>query len=230
MTRMAKCASLLAALASLLAAGPGPKQPKVNPGPGEPDWVVILDTRYGLKMFDDLQNPVVTTAAEAPGLFRKAGPGPVRFSPVIALGLETATRGGWYEPGSDAAHPNKHDLWSYQFKNTAHDLETNEHLPPPLQAGSKTEFDPGDRPFGLCIANDGFQDGGVFTEPKAVAAVNARLAAQPYKTMIYRNRDKATGQVIPHSYLIGWEYSTNDDFQDVVTRVDNVELIPTAKP
>ncbi len=82
--------------------------------------------------------------------------------------------------------------------------------------------------MGFWIANDGFQDGGVFTEPKTVAAVNARLAAQPYKTMIYRNKDKATGQVVPHSYLIGWEYSTNDDFQDVVTRVDNVELIPVA--
>ncbi len=43
--------------------------------------------------------------------------------------------------------------------------------------------------------------------------------------MIYPNRDKSTGKAIPHSYLIGWEYSTNDDFQDVVTRVDNVDLI-----
>ncbi len=43
--------------------------------------------------------------------------------------------------------------------------------------------------------------------------------------MIYRLRDPATGQVVPHSYLIGWEYSTNDDFQDVVCRVDNVVLI-----
>jgi hypothetical protein len=30
---------------------------------------------------------------------------------------------------------------------------------------------------------------------------------------------------VPHSYLIGWEYSTNDDFQDVVCRIDNVELV-----
>jgi hypothetical protein len=44
--------------------------------------------------------------------------------------------------------------------------------------------------------------------------------------MIYPNRDPATGKTIPHSYIIGWEYSTNDDFQDVVCQVDNVELIP----
>jgi hypothetical protein len=37
------------------------KQPKVAPGPNEPDWVVVLDTQYGLKMFDDLLNPVRTT-------------------------------------------------------------------------------------------------------------------------------------------------------------------------
>ena len=37
------------------------KQPKVAPGPNEPDWVVILRDRYGLSMFDDLKNPVVTT-------------------------------------------------------------------------------------------------------------------------------------------------------------------------
>ena len=45
--------------------------------------------------------------------------------------------------------------------------------------------------------------------------------------MIYPYRDKATGKVVPHSYLIGWEYSTNDDFQDVVCRVDNVDLVLT---
>ncbi len=43
--------------------------------------------------------------------------------------------------------------------------------------------------------------------------------------MIYPNRDKTTDRLIPNSYLIGWEYSTNDDFQDVVCQVDNVVLL-----
>jgi hypothetical protein len=49
--------------------------------------------------------------------------------------------------------------------------------------------------------------------------------------MIYPNRDKGTGKIVPHSYVIGWEYSTNDDFQDVVCQVDNAILIenPTGK-
>ncbi len=181
-------------------------------------------------MFGDLLNPVRTTAAEAPGLFRKAGPGPVRFAPIIALGLETKTRGGWYTPpaGPDAP-PRKTELWTYVFRNTAEDLRTGRNLPPPLAEGSSTTFDPGEGAFGFWISNDQFGDGGVFTQPALVARINRRLAGQPYKAMIYPNRDKATGRTLPHSYLIGWEYSTNDDFQDVVCRVDNVVLIDEAK-
>jgi hypothetical protein len=204
-------------------------QPKVAPGPNEPDWAVVLKTRYGLSMFGDLANPVRTTALATPGLFKKAGPGPIRYSPEIALGLETTTRGGWYTAGSDPAHPAKHDLWSYTFKNTTADLETGKNLPPPLAAGSALEFDPAGASFGLWISNDGLKDGGAFTQPSVVAAVNARLAKQPYKAMIYPFRDKATGKTVPHSYLIGWEYSTNDDFQDVVCRVDNVDLLPVER-
>jgi hypothetical protein len=215
----------LAALALSTVNAQTPNQPKVAPGPNEPDWVVVLDTRYGLKMYADLLNPVKTTVEATPALFEKAGAGPVTYTPVIALGLETTNRGGWYAPRSDVAKPDKHELWSYTFKNTTADLELNKNLPPPLAAGSKTTFDPGDRPFGLWISNDGLKDGGVFSEPRVVAAVNARLAKQPYKLMIYPYRDKATGKTIPDSYLLGWEYSTNDDFQDVVCRVDNVRLV-----
>ncbi len=202
-----------------------PKQPKVAPGPNEPDWVVVLDRHYGLRMFDDLLNPVRTSAEATPGLFKKAGPGPVSYTPVIALGLETTNRGGWYEAGDDAKKPAKHDLWSYTFKNTTDDLETGKNLPPPLAPGSKTTFDPGAGPFGLWVANDGLKDGGVFSEPRVVAAVNERLAKQPYKLMIYPYKDKTTGKLVPNSYLLGWEYSTNDDFQDVVCRVDNMTLV-----
>ena len=201
------------------------KQPKVAPGPNEPDWSVVLDTKYGLSMFGDLLNPVKTTSEATPSLFKKAGPGQVAYTPVIALGLETVNRGGWYIPGAVASKPEKLELWSYKFKNTTEDLRSGKNLPPPLAAGSVTTFDPGDREFGLWVANDGLKDGGVFSEPKAVAAINARLARQPYKLMIYPNKDKATGKLIPNSYLLGWEYSTNDDFQDVVCQVDNVILL-----
>lgn len=200
-------------------------QPRVAPGPNEPDWVAVLEGRYGLEMFEDLLNPVESSVDETPGLFRKAGDGPVSYRPVIALGLETVNRGGYYLPGDQPDAPEKTELWSYQFKNTGRDLEADENLPPPLFEGSKVEFDPGDAAFGFWISNDGLDDGGVFTEPEVVRAVNDRLAGQPYKAMIYPYTDPETGEVVPNSYLIGWEYSTNDDFQDVVCRVDNVELI-----
>jgi hypothetical protein len=182
-------------------------------------------------MFGDLKNPLKTAAEATPGTFRKASPGPVKFTPVIALGLPSRTRGGWYaemRPGE--AVPKKRSLWTYSHKNTADDLRTGKNLPPPFEAGSVTTFDPGDDPFGLWISNDEFTDGGVFSQPGLVRKLNQRLAAQPYKAMIYPFRDKATGKVVPHSYLIGWEYSTNDDFQDVVCRVDNVELIGEQRP
>lgn len=201
-----------------------PRQPRVTNGPSEPDWVAILLAYYDLKMFEDLSNPVMTTVDDTPGLFRKAGAGAVRYTPVFALGLETLNRGGWYQPDGEAVG-RKEELWSYQFRNTAKDLEEETDLPPPLKPGSKVEFDPGDKPFGLWVANDGLMDGGVFTQPQLVRAINARLAKQPYKAMIYPNKDRASGKLIPNSYLIGWEYSTNDDFQDVVCQVDNVVLI-----
>jgi hypothetical protein len=218
--------AIAAAGPALVCLGQTPNQPKVAPGPNEPDWSAILRDHYGLSMFGDLRNPVRTTPDRAAGLFRKAGAGPVRYTPVIALGLETRNRGGWYTvAGTPDALPKKLELWNYTFKNTADDLRTGRNLPPALAEGSSTSFDPGEGPFGLWVSNDGLKDGGVFTQPSLVARVNGRLARQPYKAMIYPNREKATGRLIPHSYLIGWEYSTNDDFQDVVCQVDNVVLV-----
>lgn len=209
------------------ASAQSPVQPKVAPGPNEPDWAVVLRDRYGLSMFGDLLNPARERPAEVRALFRRAADGPVTYKPVIALGLETRNRGGWYRPAKEGV-PTKIETWTYTFKNTTQDLASGDNLPPPLEEGAKVAFDPGDSPFGLWVSNDGLDDGGVFSEPTAVALVNKRLASQPYKAMIYPHRDKATGQIVPNSYIIGWEYSTNDDFQDVVCQVDNVILLDSA--
>jgi hypothetical protein len=233
MKRVQAIAAVLAlapALAVCLSAQTA-KQPKVTKAPNEPDWDVVLRERFGLSMYGDLKNPVTSTALEAAGLFRKAGNGPVTFAPLIALGLETRTRGGWYkEPRSADTAPEKASLWSYIFKNTADDLRSGKNLPPPLERGAKTEFDPGDGSFGVWVSNDGLDDGGVFSQPALVARLNRRLAKQPYKAMIYQRRDRSTGRIVPHSYVIGWEYSTNDDFQDVVCQIDNVELVEAPRP
>jgi hypothetical protein len=200
-------------------------QPKVKPGPNEPDWVVLLNDRWGLEMFKDLANPVVSDSLSVPGLFQKAGEGPVTYKPTIALGLETTNRGGYYRPTQSGTEPARVTTWVYTFKNTTADIREDKNLPPPLHEGAKLEFDPGAEPFGVWVSNDGLKDGGVFSQPSLVKAVNARLASQPYKAMIYPLKDKKTGKVVPNAYLIGWEYSTNDDFQDVVCEIHNVKLI-----
>lgn len=202
----------------------GADQPRVQPGPSEPDWLVILDRVYGLRMLGDLKNPVTKDVLEVPGRFRKAGPGPVRYVPEIALGLEVTIRGGYYHAREAAEAVEPIEIWSYQHKSTSRDLEDGAPLAPPLKEGSVVEFDPGDGEFGLYVGNDAFRDQ-VFSEPAVVRVRNARLAAQPYKAMIYPYRDPATGRLVANSYLIGWEYSTNDDFQDVVCRVENVVLV-----
>ena len=134
-------------------------------------------------------------------------------------------RGGWYRPGPDASHPARQDLWSYRFKHKTEDFAGGSFLPPKLLEGSRTAFDPGDDAFGLWVSNDGLAESDAYSEPKVVAALNKRLAKQPYKAMIYPFKDKATGKLVPHSYLIGWEYSTNDDFQDIVCIIDNVKMV-----
>lgn len=204
------------------------QQPIVQPGPQEPDLLVLLDRLYGLDMESDLANPARTNPLSAPGLFRKAGPGPVRYTPEIALGLEVTIRGGFYTNTADSGLPKKTELWSYRHKSTSQDIESNTSLAPKLLEGSAVSFDPGDEAFGLFVSNDQFQDT-VFTQPAAVRVGNKRLAAQPYKAMIYPYHDPKTRSRVPNSFLICWEYSTNDDFQDVVCRVDNVVLVESTR-
>jgi sugar lactone lactonase YvrE len=145
--------------------------------------------------------------------------------------VETPTHGGWYPSGPGAGELPKDvaklkiELWSYAYKQPAAQIDSDVPTPPPLASGDVT-FDPGVAPFGLWVSNDTFKDGGVFTQPALVAKVNARLRAQPYKAMIYPNYDAKKHRAIANSYLVCWEYSTNDDFQDAITRIDNVRLLP----
>ncbi len=210
------------------------RQPKVAPGSGEPNWADLLKEQWGLDMDRDLRNPLVDGVAPA-ALFKRADKSkPVTFKPVIALGMETTTHGGWYPAGPRAGDLHAsgwpvHEVWLYAYKQPEGERKTGRYTPPPLASGSVT-LDPGEGPFALWVNNDHFDDTGVSTQPRLVAESNPRLKAQPYKAMIYPNRDPKTKRLIPDSYIIGWEYSTNDDFQDVVTRIDNVELLPADPP
>lgn len=210
-----------------LAAGPKFVQPKVNPGPKEPNWVDVLKQQWGLDMDRDLRNPLIEGATPA-CQFKKAGKGPVTFTPIIALGMEKTTRGGWYkvEQLGAAQTATCVDAWAYSYKQPQTEMKSGQYTPPKLES-STTSFDPGDAVFGLWVSNDALKGEKVYADPRMVASTNTRLKAQPYKAMIYPNVDVKTGKFIANSYIIGWEYSTNDDFQDVVTRIDNVKLLPS---
>jgi gluconolactonase len=205
------------------------QQPTVAPGPNEPDWEDLLEAQWGLMMMRDLRNPY-QPAHESAGVFRRVNPDkPVTFEPILAFGLETTTRGGWYSPASDTAQqgPKKVELWSYTFKQPEKSADADKFADVPgLQ--KTTTFHPTQETFGLWVSNDEFQNETVYSQPSCTRRQNKRLQAQPYKAMIYPNRDRKTGKLIPHSYVIGWEYSTNDDFQDVVTVISNVELLPAS--
>jgi len=206
-------------------------QPRVRPADHEPDWADLLKHQWGLDLVGDLRNPWHNDAAPAARFVRVDGGKPVVLTPLIALGLETPVRAGIARPGAvlGAERPAvvKQEAWSYAFKHP-HTAPDATFEPVPLKSGS-TQIDTGDDPFVLWVSNDGLDDGGVFTAPELVAAVNRRLKDQPYKAMIYPFIDRAAGRPVVDSYLVGWEYSDNDDFQDVVVRIDNVRLLPAEK-
>lgn len=212
------------------------RQPPVADGPGgEPNWRDILRDTWDLDLLHDLRNPLQADRRPA-ALFKRANPNrPVVFRPIIALGLESTTRGGWYgidmeqalrsdRPAPDPAE-RRHELWRYAFKPSEDQLGKKPLPAPPLENG-KTEFDPKETIIGFWVSNDNFADEVVHTDVEHNLRHISRFKDQPYKVMIYPNIDPATGRMIPDSYILGWEYSTNDDFQDVVTIVENVRLLP----
>jgi gluconolactonase len=223
---------LLVSYRPVFAASVERRYPQVNASPTEPTWPTILKKCFGLDMERDLRNPQIKGSAPT-GLFRQVNPKhPVRFRPIIALGMSDRTYGGWYVGGTKsgdiptAEAMNKHELWSFSYKQPENERKTWKFTPPPLDHGDFA-FYPGDMPFGLWVSNDHFPpEPGVFTQPQLVRQLTPRLADQPHKVMIYPCTDPKTGRLIANSYLIGWEYSTNDDFQDVITRIDNVQLLP----
>ncbi len=222
---------LLVPLAWSSVVGAADRQPAVQVNPKEPALPELLVRLWQLHVNHDLHNPLTEAGAPA-ALFQRVDPKkPVVYQPIIALGMETRTCGGWYAAERKAAllpadkPPTRHEVWSIRYKQPESEHKDMRFSLPPLEAG-KTEFDPGEQVFGLWVGNESFPGEYIFTEPEWVTRVSPRLKEQPYKAMIYPAVDEKTGALVPNSYIVTWEYSTNDDFQDVMTRVENVRLIP----
>lgn len=156
--------------------------------------------------------------------FVKAGRGPVIFKPIAAYGLYKICSAGWYpvKPASTASDnlpppPEKHLLWRIDAPYNKQDF-------PPVMPGSSLQFDPGRQRFGLWVSTAGFPNETICTED-ALQVYDPRFQPDDrHKAHVIPARD-ASGKLIPNTYLIGWEYSTNNDDQDVVTLVSNVKPV-----
>lgn len=181
---------------------------------GEPPLQVIL-ARQGYTI-DEAHGEV------AAQLFKRAGKGPVTFKPIAAYGLPDVSMGGWYGPQNRIANgvsePVRHTMWRLEPYN-------NKQPYPPVMKGSTERFTPGTRPFGLWISSMGFKNERVYTEDILQKFVR-RFGTDLHKAHVYEAVHD--GQIVPNTYLIGWEYSTNDDNQDMVTMVTNV--VPVTPP
>jgi hypothetical protein len=144
--------------------------------------------------------------------FVRSGAGPVRYEVLASWGLEKPCHGGWYRPAPGPV--TKQPLWICNQKRDA----------PALEPGSKTEPDPGAGEFGLYVATEGFPDEVVTTEDAKLEFVPRFPAGDKHKAHVYIA--KKEGKLIPNTYLIGWEYSTNNDNQDIVTLVSGVKAVP----
>ena len=182
---------------------------------GEPSLQEILDK---------LGYSVNTLKDEIPAQrFRKAGPGPVTHQPIAAFGLIKVCTGGWYaapRPLTAAAaaieKPVKQNQWAV-------DEQYNKQRTPPLMKGARTDFDPGVATFGVWVSTVGFKDETVFTQNALQKFVPRFKPDDRHKAMVFPV--KRNGKIVPNSFIIGWEYSTNNDFQDIVTILTNVNPI-----
>lgn len=144
--------------------------------------------------------------------FVRVGAEPIRFEVLASWGLEKPCHGGWYKPVEGPATPTR--LWTVNQKR---DLPT-------MEPSSKTDFDPGPGEFGLYVSTEGFPGEIVTTEDAKLEYVPRFKPSDRHKAHVYVA--KKNGKPIPNTYLIGWEYSTNNDNQDIVTIVRNVRAVP----
>ena len=153
--------------------------------------------------------------------FVRAGKGKVQFTPLAAYGVEKVCHAGWYEAkeaSTGATYPTKRsELWKLDAKH-------NKQMAPPLASGGKSEFDPGDTPFGLWVASEAFAGETICTEDALQTFVKRFKANDRHKAHVYK-AVRTDGTPVPDAVIIGFEYSTNNDNQEVVTLVENVRAV-----
>jgi len=143
-------------------------------------------------------------------LLRKAGPGPVRITPLAAYSWDHTPVAdfGWYRAkGSVVTRP----LFSIPGGGS-------QTLMP--GASGATRFDPGSVVFGLYSNWPVEQHGNVFTQD-ALNTWDTTATDHQHKVRFYPFR-KASGRTVPNTYVMAVEQAFNSDFQDAVLVIENV--------
>ncbi len=180
---------------------------------GEPPLALILRTAgYG--------GTDVTAGGEIDAQrLVKASAGRVTFRPLAVYGVLKTCSAGWYKADLQTQdRPKSLTLWKV-------DAPHNKQMKPPLMKRAQTSFDPGSAPFGLWVATDGFKGETIYTEDRLQALVKRFPPSDRHKTHVYAAVD-SSGTSIPNAVIIGFEYSTNDDNQEIVGLVENVRPAP----
>jgi trehalose utilization protein len=180
---------------------------------GEPPLSLILRTA-GFGGTD------VTKEGEiAAELLQKMSKEPVKYRVLAAYGTLKTVRVGWYEAGN----PNKRRLLS------TIDAPNNKQMNPPLLPLVKSApkllnraFDPKNATFGLWVASESFPGEVIYTEDSLQKAI-PRFSTNLHKVRAYA-AVTSEGQPLPNAIILGFEYSTNDDYQEVVMLVENIRI------
>lgn len=151
----------------------------------------------------------------------KVGRGPVTVTPLAAYGVFKDCSAGWYEAlnaatSAEEKQPKRRELWKIEAPR-------NKQMAPPIAKGGKTTFDPGDKPFGLWVSTTGFTNEVVYSED-ALQKFIPRFRKGQHKAHFYP-AVKSDGTQVPNALVMGLEYSTNDDNQEIVALIENVRPV-----
>lgn len=163
------------------------------------------------------------------GLFVKTGV-QVVILPIAKLGAAEELEHAAIRVGYYSASKSKRLHWLFECDAEANGESQIYGIP--SKPGGPYSFQPGAEPFGLYIQNQMFNEGysldgeTVYSQNKANQMVE-RFGVDIRKARIFPYR--IHGQTKTDWFVVAWEASTNNDYQDLVLVIRGVRLIETKK-
>ena len=147
-------------------------------------------------------------------LFEKAGTGDVTIIPVARYSPIESGPFGYYVYDNSGSSIIQTEV-GVLLENNASGASDHQMLFP-TQATGTTTFDPGTDSFGVYVHSTSFNpERTSYTEESQNITIAHRARVYPLK-----NRQ---GQLVPNSYLIGFEEASNGDYQDYLFVLSNVK-------